>query len=61
MNKRKEYETILKTYPKTISKDQMYKICHISKSTCLYLLDSLALPFWGIGMKTDIFQSCGHC
>ena len=22
---------------------------------------SLALPFSGIGMKTDLFQSCGHC
>ena len=22
---------------------------------------SLVLPFFGIGMKTDIFQSCGHC
>ena len=22
---------------------------------------SLALPFFGIWMKTDIFQSCGHC
>ena len=22
---------------------------------------SLALPFFGIGMKTDLFQSCGHC
>ena len=22
---------------------------------------SLALPFFGIGMKTDRFQSCGHC
>ena len=21
---------------------------------------SLALPFWGIGMKTNTFQSCGH-
>ena len=21
----------------------------------------LALPFSGIGMKTDLFQSCGHC
>ena len=20
-----------------------------------------ALPFFGIGMKTDLFQSCGHC
>ena len=24
-------------------------------------LHSLALPFFGIGMKTDLFQSCGHC
>ena len=22
---------------------------------------SLALPFFGIGMQTDLFQSCGHC
>ena len=21
----------------------------------------LAMPFFGIGMKTDLFQSCGHC
>ena len=26
-----------------------------------YLEHSLALPFFGIGMKTDFFQSCGHC
>ena len=22
---------------------------------------SLALPFFGMGLKTDLFQSCGHC
>ena len=22
---------------------------------------SLALPFFGVGMKTDLFQFCGHC
>ena len=22
---------------------------------------SLALPFFGIGVKTDLFQPCGHC
>ena len=27
-------------------------------STCL--MHSLALPFFEIGMKTDLFQSCGH-
>ena len=26
-----------------------------------YFEHSLALPFFGIKMKTDLFQSCGHC
>jgi len=26
-----------------------------------YFEHSLALPFFGIEMKTDLFQSCGHC
>ena len=26
-----------------------------------YFKHSLALPFFGIGIKTDLFQSCGHC
>ena len=26
-----------------------------------YFEHSLALPFFGFGMKTDLFQSCGHC
>ena len=26
-----------------------------------YSEHSLALPFFGIGMKTDLFQSCDHC
>ena len=26
-----------------------------------YFEHSLALPFFVIGMKTDLFQSCGHC
>ena len=26
-----------------------------------YFEHSLALPFFGIGMKMDLFQSCGHC
>ena len=28
---------------------------------CAVVWASLALPFFGIGMKTDPFQSCGHC
>ena len=29
-------------------------------SGCLAAEHSLALPFFGIGMKADLFQSCGH-
>ena len=29
--------------------------------SCVVVERSLALPFFGIGMKTDLFQSCGHC
>ena len=31
------------------------------ESSCIVVWNSLALPFFGIGMKTDLFQSCGHC
>ena len=32
-----------------------------TKKRQLLFEHSLALPFFGIGMKTDLFQSCGHC
>ena len=28
---------------------------------CAVVWALLTLPFFGIGMKTDLFQSCGHC
>ena len=28
---------------------------------CSFFEHSLSLPFFGIGVKTDLFQSCGHC
>ena len=28
---------------------------------CVVVWTFLPLPFFGIGMKTDLFQSCGHC
>ena len=34
--------------------------CEMSTIVC-WFEHSLALPFFGIGMKTDLFQSCGHC
>ena len=30
-------------------------------ANCTVFKCSLAVPFFGIGMKTDLFQSCGHC
>ena len=35
-------------------------VCEMSV-TIRWLEHSLALPFLGIRMKTDLFQSCGHC
>ena len=35
---------ILQQYPEYITKDQMYRICHISKKTCLFLLESGLVP-----------------
>ena len=33
----------------------------LDESSCAVVEYSLALPFFGIGMKTDLFQSCDHC
>ena len=32
-----------------------------TECNCAVAWTFFALPFFGIGMKTDIFQSCGHC
>ena len=31
------------------------------KCNCVVVWMSFAVPFFDIGMKTDLFQSCGHC
>lgn len=46
------YDWILAEYPETISKEQMYKLCHISKRTALYLLDSGLVPARNTGKET---------
>lgn len=43
---------ILDTYPKYVSKDQMYRICHISKKTCSHLLKSGLVKNINSGKKT---------
>jgi len=35
-------------------------VCEMS-ATVQQFEHSLSLSFFGIGMKTDLFQSCGHC
>ena len=35
-------------------------VCEMS-AIVQYFEYSLALPFFEVGMKTDLFQSCGHC
>ena len=35
-------------------------VCKMS-AIVWYFEHSFTLPFFGIGMKTDLFQSCGHC
>ena len=51
-----EIEAIKAAYPKIVSKDQVYRICHISKKTALYLLESGLIPCEDSGKKTRRFR-----
>lgn len=42
--------------PDIITKDQLYQICHISKSTALYLLKSGKIPCEYTGKKTRCYK-----
>lgn len=42
--------------PDIITKDQLYRICHISKSTALYLLQSGKIPCEYNGKKTHCYK-----
>ena len=42
--------------PDVITKDQLYQICHISKSTALYLLQSGKIPCEYTGKKTRCYK-----
>lgn len=50
------YEWIRRTYPQMISKDQFYRIAHISKATALFLLSSGKIPCKDSGKKTRRYQ-----
>ena len=51
-----QYQNILAQYPHYMTKDQMYRICHISKKTCLFLLESGLVPCLDSGKKTHRFK-----
>ena len=51
-----QYDFIRQEYPKFISKDQFYRIAHISKATALYLLQSGHVPCINSGKKTRKYK-----
>ena len=51
-----KYSILLEQYPEVISKDQMYKICHISKRKATWLLENGVIPCRDSGKKTRRFQ-----
>lgn len=42
--------------PETLSKEQFYKLCHISKTTALHLLRNGIVPCVNSGMKTRCYK-----
>ena len=56
MNTTTQYQDILEQYPIYMTKDQMYRVCHISKKTCLFLLESGLVPCLDSGKKTRRFK-----
>ena len=49
-------QEVLTEYPEYITKEQMYRICHISKKTCLFLLESGLVPSVDSGKRTRRFK-----
>ncbi len=49
-------EFLRTTYPDEITKDQFYRICHISKKTASYLLESGIVPCRNSGKKTRKYK-----
>lgn len=55
-SKLKDYAYLRKEYPEIITKEQFYKIAHISKATALYLLTSGKVPCVDSGKKTRKYK-----
>ena len=50
--KKRKYDYLLQDYPNYLTKEDFYKLAHISKSTALYLLQSGKVPCKDTGHKT---------
>ena len=51
-----KYQWILEEYPETITKEQLYKICHVSKKTASHYLENGLIPCVCSGMKTRKYK-----
>ena len=52
----RNYSALLDEYPEIISKEQVYRICHISKRKATLLLENGIIPCKDSGKKTHRFQ-----
>lgn len=50
------YEYLREQYPEIISKDQLYRICHISKRKARWLLENGVIPCEDSGKRTRRFR-----
>ena len=51
-----DYNFLRDKYPEIITKDQLYRICHISKRKALWLLENGIIPCEDSGKKTRRFK-----
>ncbi|MDR1002836.1 MAG: hypothetical protein LBL82_06180 [Oscillospiraceae bacterium] len=51
-----DYSFLLKIYPKTVTKEQFYQVCHIAKKTATYYLEQGLIPCRDSGKRTRRFQ-----
>jgi hypothetical protein len=51
-----DYGFLINRYPEFVTKDQFYKICHISKNTALYYLRNGFIPCIDSGKKTRRYK-----
>lgn len=51
-----DYSFLINRYPEFVTKDQFYRICHISKKTALYYLENGVIPCIDSGKKTRRYK-----